>query len=124
MVSGNLVEVLAAGKARRFLCLNAKNSTIMEPKNSNLQGNFTLNYNHGETKVELPHYNLDGVLQEIANIYSEDNFEPDTITLPDGSTINYYPSIADSYRKALCTPLEFLSRSIKGTSEGKEASHE
>ena len=96
----------------------------MEPKNSNLQGNFTLNYNHGETKVELPHYNLDGVLQEISNIYSEDNFEPDTITLPDGSTINYYPSIANSYRKALCTPLEFLSRSIKGTSEGKEASHE
>jgi len=30
MAYRNLVEVLAAGKARRFLCLNAKTSTIMK----------------------------------------------------------------------------------------------
>lgn len=96
----------------------------MKPKNSNLQGNFTLNYNQGDTKVELPHYNLNGVLQEISNIYNEDNFEPDTITLPDGSTINYYPSIADFYWKSRITTEEFLSYSIAETNTGKEASHE
>lgn len=124
MAYRNLVEVLAAGKARRFLCLNAKYSTIMKNKPSNLQGNFTLNYNHGATKVELPHYNLDGVLNEITNIYHEDDQEPDTIILPDGTEINYSPSLADFYWKSRITIEEFLSYSITETNAGKEVSHE
>ena len=96
----------------------------MENQNSNLQGNFTLNYNQGETKVELPHYNLDGVLQEISNIYNEDNQEPDTITLPDGNVINYFPIFAGYYWKSRITTEEFLAYSIAETNTGKEARHE
>lgn len=85
-----------------------------------LTGTFTLHYNHGTSEVVLQNSTIDDVLQKITNIYDENNTEPDSITLPDDTTINYYPVYAGCYWKSRITPEQFIEHSFAATNENKK----